>query len=210
MAKPKKAVPIPLERPKTSTSRTGVFKFITSRTTLVSTKKMLASLANQHVQNSVAFSNRATIRVREALLFLKKLDETEQRLLQQGLLDDDADEREDARLVRATLEHLNAASKSLEVLRLRKIEAGIAFEESLDPIYRPSRVRKQPSTPGQEQVPAEVVQINMQLFEIGAQTPAHVAVSSAPPLVVVKFDADLLEQARRELSEPKELGENGI
>lgn len=211
----KQAPPKPFKSKKTS--RQGTFKFVIDRKTIISNKKILASLANNHVQGAVAFVNRSTMRLREAVQFLAKLDAMERRLLSQELLDEDAerDEQEDHRLVHEVLEHLKAAQKSLEVLRLRKIEAGIAFEEAVDPIYKPAPGKK--VKPFNRDKPDEVAvaaqPMTMGLVEVAPEVavPAPAPVLPVAPVpVVVKFDEDLLQQARRELSQAQELKENGI
>jgi hypothetical protein len=179
------------------TKRIGTFKFITDRKTLISTKRLMASLANNHVQNSVAFANRAAVCLRETIQYLKKLNDIEDRLLSQSLLDDEADEREDHAMVMESLHHLQAGMRILEALRMRKLEAGIAFEEAVDPIYRPAKVEK-----GKEPVPLEGVPMTMQLVEAVPEPAPGLSTGD----LVVRFDEDLLEKARLELGEHSKNG----
>lgn len=181
--------------------RKAMFRFVMAKEVVISTKRVLSSLVIQHIRDSLAFSNRSVLRLRESIHFLKKLDSMQTRLLSHDLLEDDADEREDHRLIREALEHLTVAQKALELLRLRKIEAGVAFEEAIDPVFAPPPGKK--TKPLDLLAPAEPVPatpIVMQLVDTQVEAPPVPQPEGNPAPVVVKFDEELLAQARKELS----------
>lgn len=182
--------------------RKATFRFVMDKAITVATKNLLSAFAFQHVRDAVAFSNRTAMRLQETIHYLKQLERIETRVLEKKLLDDEADEREDLRLVQESLVHLLAAQQGIETLRLRKLDAGLALEEALDPIYAPKPGPKKTEPSAEDVTPApDAKPITMEFVEIPAPA-ANVALhETAMPSITVKFDADLLEKARQELAE---------
>lgn len=173
--------------------RKAHFRFVTEPKVTVLAKRTLATMVTRHVNDVVAISNRAYLRLGAILHLTRHLERIEFRMLETEVLEDDTDQQEDLRLAREASTALETAFHALEQLRTRKIETARVIEEAFDPIFAPKEEPKEKPVAAKQAAP-------------DAPSPAEpeVAHPASPPGLTLTLPPELLEKARIEARKHEE------